>query len=94
MIHIVMVGKENSENCDALREAYARLKQAGIKCKKTLLDCHDVTAALNYYQRENDIGLLMTGAFGRSRLLELLKGSDTKKLLGSTTTPYLLFPRA
>ena len=94
VIHIVMVGKENSENCDALREAYARLKQAGIRCKKTLLDCHDVTAALNYYQRENNIGLLMTGAFGRPRLLELLKGSDTKKLLGSTTTPYLLFPRA
>ena len=93
-VHIVMVGKENSENCDALREAYARLKQAGIKCKKTLLDCRDVTAALNYYQSEHDIGLLMTGAFGQPRLLELIKGSDTKKLLGTTTTPYLLFPRA
>lgn len=94
MIHIVMVGKENSENCDALREAYARLKQAGIKCKRTLLDSRDVTAALTYYQRENNIGLLMTGAFAQSRLTELLKGSDTKKLLLNTTTPYLLFPKA
>lgn len=93
-VHIVMVGKENSENCDALREAYARLKQAGIKSKKVLLDCRDVTAALNYYQNENDIGMLMTGAFGQSRLRELLQGSDTKKLLGSTKTPYLLFPKA
>ncbi|WP_105244328.1 universal stress protein [Psychrobacter sp. Marseille-P5312] len=93
-VHIVMVGKENSENCDALREAYARLKQAGIKSKKALLDCRDVTAALNYYQTENDIGLLMSGAFGQSRLRELLQGSDTKKLLGSTKTPYLLFPKA
>lgn len=93
-IHIVMVAKENPENCDALREAYARLKQAGIKCKKALLDCRDVTAALNYYQSKNDIGLLMTGAFGQPRLLELLKGSETKKLLGSTKTPYLLFPKA
>ena len=93
-VHIVMVAKENSENCDALREAYARLKQAGIKCKKALLDCRDVTAALNYYQSKNDIGLLMTGAFGQPRLLELLKGSETKKLLGSTKTPYLLFPKA
>ena len=93
-IHIVMVGKENSENCDVLREAYARLKQAGIKAKKTLLDCRDVTAALNYYQNEHNIGLLMTGAFGQSRLRELLKGSDTKKLLVSTKTPYLLFPKA
>ena len=93
-IHIVMVGKENSENCDVLREAYARLKQAGIKAKKALLDCRDVTAALNYYQNEHNIGLLMTGAFGQSRLRELLKGSDTKKLLVSTKTPYLLFPKA
>ncbi|MGO3755374.1 universal stress protein [Psychrobacter celer] len=93
-VHIVMVGKKNSENCDALREAYARLKQAGIKSKKALLDCRDVTAALNYYQTENDIGLLMSGAFGQSRLRELLQGSDTEKLLVSTQTPYLLFPKA
>ncbi|SJN30775.1 MULTISPECIES: universal stress protein [Psychrobacter] len=93
-VHIVMVGKENSENCDALREAYARLRQAGIKSKKALLDCRDVTAALNYYQTQNNIGLLMTGAFGQSRLRGLLKGSDTKKLLHSTKTPYLLLPKA
>lgn len=92
-VHIVMVGKENSENCDALREAYARLRQAGIKSKKALLDCRDVTAALNYYQTQNNIGLLMTGAFGQSRLRGLLKGSDTKKLLHSTKTPYLLLPK-
>ncbi|MER2011565.1 MAG: universal stress protein [Psychrobacter alimentarius] len=92
-VHIVMVGKENSENCDALREAYARLRQAGIKSKKALLDCRDVTAALNYYQTQNNIGLLMTGAFGQSRLRGLLKGSDTKKLLHSTKTPYLLLSK-
>lgn len=92
-IHVVMVGKDNATNCDALREAYARLKQAGINCKKTLLNCRDVSAALTYYQQEHDIGLLMTGAFGQSRLRELLQGSDTKKLLGSTQTPYLLFPK-
>jgi nucleotide-binding universal stress UspA family protein len=88
-----MIGKETSDNCDALREAYARLKQAGIKSKKTLLDCRDVASALNYYQDQNDIGLLITGAFGQSRLRELLQGSDTKKLLVSTKTPYLLFPK-
>jgi nucleotide-binding universal stress UspA family protein len=92
-VHIVMIGKETSDNCDALREAYARLKQAGIKSKKTLLDCRDVASALNYYQDQNDIGLLITGAFGQSRLRELLQGSDTKKLLVSTKTPYLLFPK-
>ncbi len=92
-IHIVMIGKENSENCDALREAYARLKQAGINCKKTLLDCRDATAGLHYYQSEHNLGMLITGAFEQSRLKELLQGSDTKKLLVATKTPYLLFPK-
>ncbi len=93
-VHIVMVAKETPDNVDALREAYARLKQAGISCKKALLDCRDVSAALHYYQSEHDIGLMMSGAFGQSRLRELLQGSDTEKLLSSTKTPYLLFPKA
>lgn len=92
-IHIVMVGKDTSHNCDALREAYAKLKQAGINCKRCLIESRDVTAALIHYQNEHHIGLLMTGAFGQSRLRELLQGSDTKKLLSSTKTPYLLFPK-
>ncbi|GAA0322962.1 universal stress protein [Psychrobacter aestuarii] len=92
-IHIVMVGKETTENCDALREAYARLRQAGIRCKRQLMDSRDVSAALSYYQAEHNIGLLMSGAFGQSRLRELLQGSDTKKLLDCVQTPYLLFPK-
>lgn len=93
-IHIVMVGKDNTENNDALREAYARLKQAGIKCKKALLDSRDISSALTYYQNEQDIGMLMSGAFGQSRLRELLRGSDTEKLINRTKTPYLLYPKA
>lgn len=91
-VHVVMVGKDNTINADALREAYARLKQAGIKCKKSLIDSRDVTASLLYYQQQHELDMLMTGAFGESRLLELFKGSDTEKLLGNSQTPYLLFP--
>lgn len=92
-LHIVMVGKDTTENTDALREAYARLKQAGITCKKSLIDSRDVSAAILYYQKQHDIHLLMTGAFGQSRLRELFQGSDTERLLGGTQTPYLLFPK-
>ncbi len=92
-LHIVMVGKETTENRDALREAYARLKQAGISCKKSLIDSRDVSAAILYYQKQHNIGLLMTGAFGQSRLRELFQGSDTERLLGGMQTPYLLFPK-
>ena len=92
-VHVVMIGKETDHNKDALREAYARLKQAGIDCKKALIDSRDVSASLLYYQNKNQLELLMTGAFGESRLRELFYGSDTQKLLGGSQTPYLLYPR-
>ena len=92
-LHVVMVGSENETNKDALREAYARLKQAGISCKKALIQGRDITASLIHYQRQNQLGMLITGAFGESRLHELLHGSETRKLLKSSETPYLLYPK-
>lgn len=92
-LHVVMVGKDNERNKDALREAYARLKQSGINCKKALLQGYDITATLLHYQRQHQLGMLITGAFGESRLHELLHGSDTQKLLKASETPYLLYPK-
>ena len=62
-VHIVMVGKDTTANKDALREAYARLGQAGMDTQKSLVDCNDVTPALLYYQKQHDVEMLMTGAF-------------------------------
>ncbi|WP_019672138.1 universal stress protein [Psychrobacter lutiphocae] len=92
-LHVVMVGEDNERNKDALREAYARLKQVGIDCKKELLEGRDVTATLTFYQQQHELDLLITGAFGESRLHELLHGSNTRKLLKTSRTPYLLYPR-
>lgn len=92
-IHIVMIAEESDENLDALREAYARIKQSGIHCKKAMINARDVTAALLYYQQKHQLDMLMSGAFGQSRFIEFFKGSETKKLLDSTKTPYLLFPK-
>ncbi|WP_201544354.1 universal stress protein [Psychrobacter sp. H7-1] len=92
-LHVVMVGEENERNKDALREAYARLTQSGIQCKKALIEGRDVTAALMYYQQQHELDMLITGAFGESRLHEFLHGSNTRKLLSASRTPYLLYPR-
>lgn len=92
-MHVVMVGSDNERNKDALREAYARLKQSGINCKKALIEGRDVTAALMYYQQQHELDMLITGAFGESRLHEFLHGSNTRKLLRASQTPYLLHPK-
>ncbi|SUD91885.1 universal stress protein [Psychrobacter phenylpyruvicus] len=92
-LHVVMVGEDNERNKEALREAYARLTQSGIHCKKALIAGNDVTNALISYQHQNKLDLLITGAFGESRLHELLHGSNTRKLLKASQTPYLLYPK-
>ncbi|WP_296205736.1 universal stress protein [Psychrobacter sp. UBA3962] len=92
-LHVVMVGEETERNKEALREAYARLTQSGINCKKSLIAGNDVTNALITYQHQNKLDLLITGAFGESRLHELLHGSNTRKLLKASQSPYLLYPK-
>lgn len=94
LIHIVMIGKDNDTNKDALREGYAKLTQAGIKCKKSLVDSRDVISALLYYQQEHQLDMLISGAFGHSRLHEWIQGSKTEKLLNTHNTAYLLYPKS
>ncbi len=91
-VHIVLVGKLSEANKEDLRAAYAKLRQAGISAKKALLEGRDVSATLLYYQQQHGLELLLTGAFGESRLRELLHGSDTQKMLCASKTPYLLYP--
>ncbi len=95
-LHIVMVAEDNEHNKDALREAYAKLTQAGIQCCKQIINIShtkDVSTALLNYQQERQLGMLISGAFGQSRLREWLQGSDTEQLLQQHRTPYLLFPK-
>ncbi len=95
-LHIVMVAEDTESNKDALRETYAKLTQAGIKCKKQIIaskNSIDVPTALLNYQQDNSLEMLISGAFGQSRLLEWLNGSETEQLLNKHQTPYLLFPK-
>lgn len=96
-LHVVMVAEDSNQETlkqDALREAYAKLTQAGYKCKKHLIFGRHVASALLYYQQEHKLDMLISGAFGQSRLREWLQGSDTEHLLQGSNTPYLLFPKA
>lgn len=93
-LHVVMVAEITNSNQDALREAYVKLTQAGYKCKKQLIHSRHVASALLYYQQEHKLDMLVSGAFGQSRLRQWLQGSDTEYLLQGSDTAYLLFPKA
>jgi len=50
----------------------------------------DVEATLRAYQAEHMIDLLVMGAYGHSRIRQLLLGSTTTDMLRRATIPILL----
>lgn len=84
--HIVHVG-EHAESL--LRTASELLKGAELTISTKQLT-GKTDEALAEYQAENDIDLMLMGAFSHSRFREFLWGSFTAKMLAKTRKPLLL----
>ena len=85
--HLVHVAKEK-ETPD-LQQTAARLEHAGFKV--TTISLHgDVEARILEYQKQNAIDITIMGAFGHSRIRELLFGNVIHRLLLESDTPVLL----
>lgn len=85
--HLVNVSKEQTS--PVLQEPVARLEEAGLTVKSTCLH-GEVGPQLLSYQLTHGIELTVMGAFGHSRLRELLFGSVTHRMLLQSKTPLLL----
>ena len=88
-IHLVMVGDDNGEHRALLDPARDALVSAGFDVHIALRS-GEVEPALHAYQAEHQIGLLVMGAYGHSRIRQFLVGSTTTRMIRSTTTPLLL----
>ena len=88
-IHLVMVGDDNGEHRALLDSARDALVSAGFDVHIALRS-GEVEPALHAYQAEHQIGLLVMGAYGHSRIRQFLVGSTTSRMIRSTTTPLLL----
>lgn len=87
--HIVHVTKDGKGDRDQLQEAAGKLASAGLEVVTANLH-GNVDQALHSYQQEHEIDMTVMGAFGHSRLRELLFGSVTVKILCSAQVPLLL----
>lgn len=87
--HLVHVAKDAKANPEVLRGAIEQLEAAGIDVETAHLQ-GEVEPALLDYQRQHNIDMTVMGAFGHSRLRELLFGSVTVKMLCSSQVPLLL----
>jgi nucleotide-binding universal stress UspA family protein len=88
--HLIMVGRKNHEDELSLEHASTGLRGAGFSVTADLLpgDPDEVIAA----EAENrEIGLLVMGAYGHSRVRQFILGSTTTHLIRTCHVPVMLF---
>lgn len=88
--HLVAVGKEGSELARELDAAVTGLKGAGFEVRGDLLqgDAEEVIAG---EVEKRGVDLLLMGAYGHSRIRQLVIGSTTTSIIRTCQVPVLLF---
>lgn len=88
-VHVVMVGAESDTNKATLEWARDALQQGGHNVE-TAIVAGDVEPALHQYQDQNDIGMMVMGAYGHSKIRQFLVGSTTTAMIEASKTPLLI----
>ena len=87
--HVVMVGKETPENRKRLEHACELLSSKGHQVKAHLIQGNVINSLLEF-QNNFNIELKVMGAYGHSRIREFIVGSNTTKMLATSTVPVLI----
>lgn len=88
-INVVTVGEPGLERRDALDAAAATFRAAGFDVRTTLLP-GPVERSVPWFVDEEDMGLLVMGAFSHSLLRQMVVGSTTAELIRTCKIPVLL----
>ncbi len=88
--HIVMIGNENEAAKNSLMQITEQLSQSGFTVSAHLISGSDVVEELLSFQSNNNIDLIVIGAYGHSRFQQLFIGSTTTKIITKTLSPILL----
>ena len=90
-LHVVVCveGRKEDEATIHLKEAEDHLQKAGLDPNCQILT-GEVERAIADYVQEEEIDLLLVGAYGHSRIRELLIGSTTTALLRRCHVPVLV----
>lgn len=88
-IHVLMSGKPNADARQQLSRAQATLQAAGFETVAELVP-GDAESTIAAAVREQQIDLLIMGAYAHSQLRSLIFGSKTSDLLRSAKIPSLL----
>ncbi|WP_417614512.1 universal stress protein [Oceanisphaera sp.] len=88
-VHLVLVGADTAEHQEQLKWARALLDNAGIPSRSCIVP-GDVEQALTTYQQQQGIDMIVMGAYGHSRIRQLLVGSTTTNMIRAAQVPLLI----
>lgn len=86
---MVTVGEDTPRVRQRLRDAASRLRAAGYRIEETVRP-GDADEVIPLMLAEDDVDLLVMGAYGHSRIRELLIGSTTTHLLRTSTKAVIV----
>lgn len=93
--HLITVGVETPQNKAALEEAAAKLKASGYKVTSEIVtESDDGTHAeitISKKIEDQNYDMLIMGAYGHSRIRNLIIGSTTTGMIGLCKVPVLMF---
>jgi len=87
---MLMVGSETAEAQDTLADASKRLRDAGYSVEAQLVKGQP-DAVIVAYVESQQIDVLVMGAYGHTRLRNLIIGSTTTEMIRSCKVPVMLF---
>ncbi len=88
-IHLLMVGADTKDAWEAINAAKGQLEKAGFSVEASIR-AGDVEKVLLDYEEEQDIDMIVMGAYGHSRIRQFFVGSTTTNILAHTRRPLLL----
>lgn len=88
--HLLCVGKSGSKHEASLREAEAKLADAGYAVQADLRP-GDADTVIAEALDQDGADLLVMGAYGHSRIRQMIVGSTTTAMIRATKRPVLLF---
>jgi nucleotide-binding universal stress UspA family protein len=87
--HVLIIGGDTAEHRSELDWALSILRDAGHQAEGAIR-AGEVDEALQAYEKEHSIDLLVMGAYGHSRIRHLLVGSTTTAMLRGSRIPVLI----
>jgi len=88
-VHVVMVDADASDNWEMLKWAEKQLTDAGHEVH-IALRAGEVEPTLHAYQADQNIDIMVMGAYGHSKIRQFLVGSTTTSMLQASKTPLLI----